>query len=280
MTGAGAGAGTSAEGWRAEASRLAALAWERLVNRVDVWGQYVTKGALTMPAKVDGGRVLLDPKIIERHLLGRSRFDVIGLHTTSGAHDFLWGALDIDIHEKSPETAERNLETARRALAAFRARGLEPLLEDSNGTGGFHVWTFFERPVPTQDLHALLTGVLAEIGLDTEVFPKQPRISEYGNWLRLPGKHHSNGHWSRIDDRDQWLEGADAARAWMSWPISPPSAVPEAPPPPPPPAVRRVPYVFDDDALELIAARQGRTRQAAAVARSQAIRAHTRALAA
>jgi len=253
---------TPADGWRAEAFRLAAHAWERLVNRTDVWGAYgmVPKrdgtrafGAWTAPAKADRGKVQLTPKVLERHFLGRSRYDVVGLHTTTlspeGVHTSLFGALDIDNHEKSPEIAERNLETARRALDAFRARGLEPLLEDSNGAGGYHLWCFFEEPVPTRDLFVLLTGILAEIEFDSETYPKQPHISEYGNWLRVVGRHHTKDHWSRIDDRGQWLEGADAARAWMSWPLSLPSAVPVAPPPPPPPTVRRVPYVMDDDAL-------------------------------
>jgi hypothetical protein len=244
-----------AHGWRADAIRLAAHAWERLVNRTDVWGRYGLVpqrdgtwkfGAKTAPRKEDRGRVALTATVIERHFLGRSRYDVMGLHTT-GDDGSLFGALDIDAHEKGPEIAERNLEMARRAVDEFRSRGLEPLLEDSNGAGGYHVWMFFEHPVPTRDLFVLLTRVIAKLGIKTETYPKQPERLAYGNWLRLPGRHHSKDHWSRIEDRGQWLGALEGPRAWMSWPLSPPSAVPAAPPPPPPPVVRRVPYIVDGD---------------------------------
>jgi hypothetical protein len=49
-----------------------------------------------------------------------------------------------------------------------------------------------------------------------ETFPKQPTVAppgqngQYGNWLRLPGKHHTRDHWSRVWDGGRWLDGHDA----------------------------------------------------------------------
>src|SRR5262245_32295654 len=53
-----------------------------------------------------------------------------------------------------------------------------------------------------------------ELGLSEqpEIFPKQSEISagKFGNWLRLPGRHHTRDHWTRVWDGQNWLEGIDA----------------------------------------------------------------------
>ena len=44
-----------------------------------------------------------------------------------------------------------------------------------------------------------------------EQFPKQSVLTEhvrYGNWLRLPGRHHTRDHWARAWDGSRWLAGA------------------------------------------------------------------------
>ena len=49
-----------------------------------------------------------------------------------------------------------------------------------------------------------------------ETFPKQPEIptGKFGNWIRLPGRHHTRDHWSKVWDGRNWLEGIDAVE-WI-----------------------------------------------------------------
>src|SRR5262249_48951938 len=64
-----------------------------------------------------------------------------------------------------------------------------------------------------------------------ETFPKQPRIrpGKYGNWLRLPGRHHTRDHWSRVWDGERWLDGADAVSYILAHRPSPSSCIPDFP---------------------------------------------------
>ena len=52
-----------------------------------------------------------------------------------------------------------------------------------------------------------------------EVFPKQPDVNEqrrYGNWARLPGRHHTRDHWTKVWDGKTWLEDHAAVEAILS----------------------------------------------------------------
>jgi hypothetical protein len=52
-----------------------------------------------------------------------------------------------------------------------------------------------------------------------EVFPKQESLSErvqFGNWLRLPGRHHTREHLTRVWDGCDWLEGEEAINAILA----------------------------------------------------------------
>ena len=52
-----------------------------------------------------------------------------------------------------------------------------------------------------------------------EVFPKQPDVNaqrRYGNWARLPGRHHTRDHWTKVWDGTRWLEDQAAVDAILS----------------------------------------------------------------
>jgi hypothetical protein len=56
---------------------------------------------------------------------------------------------------------------------------------------GWHVWVFFDAPVPARDIRRVLRHSLALAGLpaSTEVFPKQDRLgngTRLGNYVNLP----------------------------------------------------------------------------------------------
>src|SRR5439155_10365627 len=101
----------------------------------------------------------------------------------------------------------------------------------------------FDGPVPTEKVYAFgrwLTRDWKELGLaeQPECYPKQPAIKAggYGNWLRLPGRHHTRDHWSRVWDGSRWLEGQAAIDKIIATSGTPAEAIPEAALEPPKPA--------------------------------------------
>jgi hypothetical protein len=62
-----------------------------------------------------------------------------------------------------------------------------------------------------------------------ETFPKQPAINAqrpYGSWWRLPGRHHSRDHWTKVWNGAQWLEGNAAIAALIAAQCTPVSLIP------------------------------------------------------
>src|SRR5262249_24312317 len=71
-----------------------------------------------------------------------------------------------------------------------------------------------------------------------EPFPKQRSIrsDQYGNWLRLPGRHHTQEHWSAVWDGRAWLEGEAAVAYILGLTGDDPARLPPERPEPPPPS--------------------------------------------
>ncbi len=241
----------STEAWRAYAPDLARWSW-RFVNRIDVWGSYRSlhergkeftrtdgrKGKLgmitTRPAKANRGKVLLTESIIVRHYEGWDVGHLVGLHTTSPEITSRWGAAEIDWHGPASTGPEVNLAATLGWYEKLRNLGFQPLLIDSNGAGGYHLRFLFTEPVPTPRAYAFLRWLVNDhrnYGLPTppEVFPKQPQIdaqNPYGNWLRLPGRHHTRDHWSQVWDGARWLEGTEAIHHILTLSGDPPGLIP------------------------------------------------------
>ena len=62
-----------------------------------------------------------------------------------------------------------------------------------------------------------LTSDYQTLGLDEppDLFPGSHGSNHFGSWLRLPGRHHTREHFTRVYDDEpfadiQWLEGHDA----------------------------------------------------------------------
>jgi hypothetical protein len=134
-----------------------------------------------------------------------------------------WLAIDVDRHDPDDEfgvTAEGNLAAVRGWHQALVDRGLDPLLMDSNGIGGFHLLVVFSEPMSTSSVHQFGSQLVADFarrGLDQkpEVFPGKPSWDHYGDWLRLPGRHHTRPHYTRVWNDEpgaesRWLAGSDA----------------------------------------------------------------------
>ena len=211
--------------WRERAAELAEWTMGHLVNRSDVWGRYlpakhrkVTEAgtvnqAITAPFRDERGKVFLGVSSLEKHFKTRDVGGVLGLHSTSSDFTSRWLAIDIDLHDPQElsVTREGNFVAARGWHDTLAGMGFDPLLIDSNGMGGFHIWVLFAFPMSTQSVHEFgraITADFARRGLDVapEIFPGHPRWEHYGDWLRLPGRHHSREHYSRVWNDDPWAE--------------------------------------------------------------------------
>jgi hypothetical protein len=171
----------------------------------------------TRPLPSARGQVDLTPAILAQHFRATAPEHIVGLHTTSPDNLSRWGAVEVDRHGDGGNTREANLAAALAWYGELVRRGFRPLLTDSNGAGGFHLRFLLAEPVSTPRVFAFLKRLTADYarqGLTAppEVFPKQRRIEagRYGNWLRLPGRHHTIDHWSGVWDGRRWLDGARA----------------------------------------------------------------------
>jgi hypothetical protein len=203
--------------WREYAGHLSQWAYKLLVNRTDAWGAYLPPHKRTAGKKSYTRKGSLNPGILRRHFMGQDIGDVVGLHSTAPDDTCRWIALDIDAHGEPDETASaRNWAAALAWYNRARALGFHPLLSDSNGSGGHHLEVVFSAPIPSAVAFRLATWLCRDwesFGVDKpETFPKQPSLSglKYGNWLRLPGRHHSRNHWSLFWSGSRWLDGSEA----------------------------------------------------------------------
>jgi hypothetical protein len=256
--------------WAAAAENLAAWALARLVNRRDCWGGYRppeewgrrytradgTEGVLGQQTTHKGR---LTDAVLRRHFRAVGRADIKGSHSTSTANTSLWGALDLDAHGPAGTSPAANLAAALAWYARLVGMGFRPLLTTSDGAGGYHLRILLAEAAPTPRVYQLLrvlTSNHAALGLPArpETFPKQPVVRPrsdgspgYGNWLRLPGRHHSREHWSRVWDGGRWLEGAAAVAFILGLTGDSQSLLPEAPAPQVPrPRTARAPAATPD----------------------------------
>lgn len=228
-----------AEEWQRYADRLAEWAMERLVNRRDVWSQYTVKngqvGVVMLPIKERRklGADMVTMNKLRRHFAGQAVSHLIGLHSISDHSTCKWFAVDIDLHDEkisnADEVAQANLAAALEWANRLREMGMDPILFDSNGAGGYHLWTLLDGEYPLEDVYKFadrLRSDWEELDLPRkpEIFPPKPVVAKddlpYG--LRLPGRHHTRPHYSRVynfdggDGENEWLEGGEAIEAMLA----------------------------------------------------------------
>jgi hypothetical protein len=228
-----------AEEWLRYADRLAEWAMDKLVNRRDVWSQYVVRngevGVVMLPVKErrKSGAEMVTMNKLRRHFSGRAVSHLIGLHSISDHSTCRWFAVDIDLHDENianaDEVASANLAAALEWAARLREAGMDPFLLDSNGVGGYHLWTLLDREYPLEDTFNFadeLRSDWEELGLPRkpEIFPPKAHVEKddlpYG--LRLPGRHHRRPFYSRVynfdalEDENEWLEGGEAIEVMLS----------------------------------------------------------------
>lgn len=217
------------EEWKQRAAELAEWAMQSMVNRKDVWGQYSvltpnerikegrTYKAMTLPRKDMRGDDMVTLDKLTRHFSSRHNHkpQIIGLHAKSKETTSFWLGIDIDCHDTDLVAAEdharRNLNGAINWWKEFQKMGYDPLLIDSSGNGGYHLWVLFKEAAPTEDVYALAKSFALKwegnnLDEEPETFPKKVKENSLGSWFRLPGLHHSNEHYGRIWSGDDWLD--------------------------------------------------------------------------
>ena len=216
--------------WKNRASELARHYMSRAA-RFDVWGGYGPKGTVTRPAV---SRRLLDSLTkndLRRHFDGSG--PIIGLHPMSpGPHSYAKPVhVDIDLHDGDEADPNANFLAAVCLYNRLIDLGLNPLLTDSNGKGGFHLSIYFSDQLAL--CKSLFICPLAGTGLEkarsrkrTGVLPQTNKIIRAASRGRCPkkrclerclwrvdsssGRHHRREHFSRVWCSGEWIEGNEA----------------------------------------------------------------------
>jgi len=178
-----------------------------LVVRKDAYGTYIPPGERTDPKKI-AFVVKAEPtaNVLKAHF---SAGPLIGLLVLDEAGFCRLAVVDIDRHDD-----EGSRETNEGAAIALYDRaigqGFSAYLEDSYGCGGYKLWLIFKVPVLARWVRRYLRWLVSDwedLGLEREpeIFPKQDELGpgKLGNFVRLPGRHHTIDHWSRIWGDDQ-----------------------------------------------------------------------------
>ena len=129
-------------------------------------------------------------------------FDRVGSYAVAPDNTTAWLCLDFD-GPSHPLPLADPLATMLACVEKCRAAGIPAHIEKSGSGHGWHLWVFFEAPVPAVDArllgysiaptgHVLVTGEAADvrIGRGIECFPKQNTVSDKpfraGNMVWLP----------------------------------------------------------------------------------------------
>ena len=227
--------------WIERATELAAWVDKHMVNRTDVWGRYLKEKyrgesntgvpknkAITAPFKQERGKIFLQAASLEKHFKAADGGGVLGLHSSSSDGTSRWFALDIDLHDDDDlsVTKEGNFVAAKAWWIRLREMGFDPLMMDSNGKGGFHIFVFFQKPMDSKSVRRFCDDFVSDferLGLDDppDMFPGSFGPNHYGSWLRVFGRHHTRDHFSRVLNDEPfaetpWLEGHEAIDAVLS----------------------------------------------------------------
>ena len=218
--------------WQIYSGPLADWAMERLANRRDVWSQYTLRDGevrvvmLPIKERRKAGTDMVTLNKLRRHFAGRAVSHLIGLHSISDHRTAKWFAIDIDLHDESiansDDVAAANLAAALEWTQRLRSAGFDPLLFDSNGVGGYHIWVLLDDEYPLADVFDYADSIRADwedlnLPRKPEIFPPKREVDEddLPYTLRLPGRHHTRKHFTRVRNFDplveqEWLDGGEA----------------------------------------------------------------------
>ncbi len=222
------------EAWVRNSTRLTQFTLEHLRNRKDAYGRYLGLDYRQGRNKAQTIKQCATEEVVNQHFCATDRGDIIGLHTTSPENTCRWLVIDIDHHgDPNAEREARNEKAAFEIARIISEFGLTPLVMKSDGRGGFHIWVIFDMPIPAADLHEFGNAVVQfwqEYKItEPEVFPKQPHLEgeKFGNWVRLPGLHHTHDFYTQVWDGEQWLNGEGAINHILNSKLCPSELLPK-----------------------------------------------------
>jgi hypothetical protein len=230
--------------WASRAEELATWTYQHMINRTDVWGSYLPmakrhkQSFFIAPFKDARGKEFLTKSLLARHFAGLDGH-LISLHSTSADRTSRWITIDIDRHDRDEDsTKEGNFAAALAWFEKLGQMGFDPLLTDTNGTGGYHVLILLDAPIPTADIIAFGRSVIADwagrgLPREPETYPGHvpSREDHHGDCLRLPGRHHTREFFTKVwsgdpELPDSWLEGSAAIDRILQVKPAPASLVP------------------------------------------------------
>lgn len=111
------------------------------------------------------------------HLDGKQSLGIIPIRSDDTC---LWGCIDIDIYDKSPQEI----------LSALKRSDL-PMVPARTKSGGMHLYIFSHDPIPANIMMTRLREYAVLLGYgNSEVFPKQDHVDtdrgDLGSWLNMP----------------------------------------------------------------------------------------------
>lgn len=227
-----------AQEWDKYSDELAEWAMEHLVNRRDVWGQYTVREGevgfvtLPIPERRGTGSDMVTMQKLRRHFAGRAASHLISLHSISDHDTCKWFSVDIDLHDptvlNADELAADNLSAALAWARRLREQLFDPCVIDTNGCGGYHLLVLLDKEYPLAEVYDFVNELRSDwdkfnLPRKPECFPPRREVAE-GHLpypLRVPGRHHTFPHYSRVWNFDgmgenEWLEGAEAIEALLA----------------------------------------------------------------
>ncbi|AEP08625.1 phage/plasmid primase, P4 family [Micavibrio aeruginosavorus] len=146
------------------------------------YGQCTYKGDASAPetkkaTNTKTVRKPITPEAIQRHLDGSTG---IGLIPLLGDNTCAWAAIDIDLYVKFDHAAlERDIAKMGLPLTICRSK-----------SGGAHLYMFFTRPYPADQVQTAMRQCAMLLGYsDAEIFPKQTHRKnpgDVGNFINMP----------------------------------------------------------------------------------------------
>ena len=256
-----------ANAWQTHAKKLAEHAVRHLLNRNDGMGAYGSSGPYmhALNQEISEARTEEIQRRLVSHFAGRT---IGGIYSNSapeagGKWYARFGCIDIDLKDDHPykeARRKRNHLFAMLLLRRLDAAGIPCAVEDSNGRGAYHIWFRLSDRIEVARLYSFLQSLVADAeqhgfepqfqrvdadgnglvlpngqpnyGSDLpETFPKQDTTTGkgFGNFIRLPGKHHTYEHLSRIWGDGEWLSIEESVDAWLSLPAADVALIPDLP---------------------------------------------------
>jgi hypothetical protein len=94
----------------------------------------------------------------------------------------------------------------------------------------------FEKPIPASSAYAFGRWLVRDwqrlgLGEQPETFPRQPKLkgkTRLGNWVRLPGRHHTLDFYSQVWTGQGWATGKAAVEAILQTGAASPTLIPKA----------------------------------------------------